>query len=431
MKNLVLMLIGIAYFHTAYANQLSLVEAVTQAVTNDDWLASSRLRESAYRNEAISHSALPDPTLSFGVANLPTDSWDFNQENMTQIKVGVTQRFPGGDSRAVKARKTELQADVNPIQRWERKAALTQAVSHLWLDSYLAKKSIALIEKDRVLFEQLVDVTTARYKSTVGKTRQQDVISAQLELIKLEDRLTQLQLRYDISRQLLAQWLPIELHSWSLLLELPNPPVIPHYSTELVQQYIKRHPQLLIADKKIDIQQAEIDIVNQNYKPGWALSASYGYREDSPAGLDRSDFFSVGVSFDLPIFTENRQDRGVAAARSREQAISVDYQLLERQLLSQAYKTLAEINRLEERSFLYETRLLNQMHEQVEASLSSYTNDDGDFAGVMRAFIAELNSKIESLEIEVNHRKALVTMNYLMMGVHMSSTTASSHGEWK
>jgi outer membrane protein TolC len=431
MKNLVLMLIGIAYFHTTYANDLSLIEAVTQAVKNDDWLTSSRLRESAYRNEAISYSVLPDPILSVGFANLPTDSWDFDQENMTQFKVGVTQRFPGGDSRSVKARKTELQADVYPIQRLERKAQLTQAVSHLWLDSYLAKQSIALIEKDRVLFEQLVDVTTARYKSTVGKTRQQDVIGAQLQLTKLEDRLTRLQLRYDISRQLLAQWLPIELHSRPLLLELPYILALSPFSTEVVQTTIKRHPQLLIADKKIDIQHAEINLINQTYKPGWALNASYGYREDSPMGVDRSDFFSIGVSFDLPVFTKNRQDRGVAAARSREQALSVDYQLLERRLLSKAYKTLAEINLLEERSSLYETRLLNQMHEQVEASLSAYTNDDGDFADVMRAYIAELNSKIEALEIGVNHRKALVTMDYLMMGIELSATKVSQQGEWK
>ncbi|MGK0442569.1 MAG: outer membrane protein TolC [Pseudohongiellaceae bacterium] len=425
------MLLAMSCFNAAYASELSLVEAVTQAVANDNWLTSSRLRERAYRNEAISYGSLPDPTLSVGLANLPTDSWDFDQENMTQFKVGVTQRFPGGDSRAVKARKTELQADINPIQRRERKAQLTQAVSHLWLDSYLAKRSIQLIENDRGLFEQLVDMTTARYKSTVGKIRQQDVIRAQLELTKLDDRLTRLRLRYDISRQLLAEWLPIEFQSRSLLLVLPNIPALSSFSTELVQTYIKRHPQLLIADKKIDIQHAEVELINQTYKPGWALNASYGYREDSPMGVDRSDFFSIGVTFDLPVFTENRQNRGVAAARYRQQALSVDYQLLERKLLSKAYKAQAEIDRLEERSSLYKTRLLKQTHDQLEASLSAYTNNDGDFSDVMRAYIAELNSKVESLEIKVNHRKALATMNYLMMGIHLSGAKVAQQGEWK
>lgn len=420
MKNIVralaLIAINTAINTTADASELALGRAVSLALSNDHWLTSSHLRETAYRDEAVSHKALPDPTLTLGMANLPTDSWDFDQENMTQIKIGVTQRFPGGNSRAVKARKSQLMADLNPIQRTERKAWLTRTVSHLWLDSYLAFKSIQLIENDRGLFEQLVDVTTARYKSAVGHARQQDVVRAQLELTKLEDRLTRLHMHYDINRQLLSEWLPVDTHTTPLSIQLPDIATVPDLTATNVKALIKRHPQLMAMDKQIDIQHADLDLAKQAYKPGWALNTAYGYREDSPTGIDRSDFFSIGVTIDLPLFTENRQDRKVSAARSRQQAVSLDYQRLERKLRASAYKTLAEIARLEERSSLYENKLLQQMHEQAEASLSAYTNDDGGFADVMRAYIAELNSKIESLEISIQYRKSLVTMNYLMAG---------------
>jgi hypothetical protein len=46
-----------------------------------------------------------------------------------------------------------------------------------------------LIERDRVLFEQLVDIVKASYSSAQGNTRQQDVIRAQLELARLDDSL--------------------------------------------------------------------------------------------------------------------------------------------------------------------------------------------------------------------------------------------------
>ena len=138
----------------AGASELSLNQTINQALSHDQWLDGSRLREAAYRDDAVRDNSLPDPTISIGIANLPTDSWDFDRENMTQFKVGVTQRFPGGDSRAVKSRKSQLMADLTPIQRRERKAYVTERVSHLWLESYLAKESIELIEKDRHLFEQ-------------------------------------------------------------------------------------------------------------------------------------------------------------------------------------------------------------------------------------------------------------------------------------
>lgn len=398
------------------AESIGLDQAIYQAIHNDNWLISSELRESALRNEAINHKTLPDPTVSLGMANMPTDSWEFDQENMTQLKVGITQRFPGGDSRGIKARKSQLMADVNPYQRLERKAQLTQVVSHLWLDSYLAHQSIKLIESERYLFEQLVDITTARYQSALGKARQQDVVRAQLELTKLEDRLTRLHLQYDTNRQLLSQWLPLQARALGLPEVLPVMQKAPSLSIEVLQKTIRRHPQLRITDKQIEIQQADIDLAQEDYKPDWALNVSYGYREDTPMGIERSDFVSVGVSFELPVFTENRQDKTVSAANSRRQALAIDYQLLQRNLLSKALKTLSEIERLEQRATLYQTQLLKQAHEQAEASLSAYTNDDGDFADVMRAYIAELNSKVEALEINIQQRKALATMNYLLAG---------------
>lgn len=398
------------------AQSLGLEQAIYQAVQNDGWLKSSELIEAAFRDEAKSQGALPDPTMSLGVANLPADSWEFDQENMTQLKVGITQRFPGGASRGVKARKSQLMADVNPYRRLERKALLTKTVSHLWLDSYLAFQSIKLIENERYLFGQLVDVTTARYQSALGKARQQDVVRAQLESTKLEDRLTRLRLQYDTNRQLLAEWLPTEAQGLALAEALPKMLTFSSFSVEALQRSIRLHPQLSVIDKRIEIQQADIDLAREDYKPDWALKASYAYREDAPTDMERSDFFSVGVSLDLPVFTEYRQDKIVSAARSRKQALSIDYQLLQKKLLSNGLKTLSEIERLEQRSRLYQTKLLNQAHEQAEAALSAYTNDDGDFADVMRAYIAELNSKIEALEINIKQRKALATMNYLLAG---------------
>jgi hypothetical protein len=52
------------------------------------------------------------------------------------------------------------------------------------------------------------------------------------------------------------------------------------------------------------------------------------------------------------------------------------------------------------------------MHEQAEASLPAYTNDTGDFSEVVRASIAELNAKIDSLSIQVSRQKIIAQLNY-------------------
>ena len=57
------------------------------------------------------------------------------------------------------------------------------------------------------------------------------------------------------------------------------------------------------------------------------------------------------------------------------------------------------------------------MHEQAEASLSAYTNDDGDFSEVVRARIAELNARVEALDIEIDRRQTISQLNYFFAGV--------------
>lgn len=64
---------------------------------------------------------------------------------------------------------------------------------------------------------------------------------------------------------------------------------------------------------------------------------------------------------------------------------------------------------------LYQKQLLPQMSEQAEASLEAYTNDESDFAEVVRARIAELNAQIDALAIDVERQKTIIELNYFFM----------------
>ncbi|MGK2907375.1 MAG: TolC family protein, partial [Desulfuromonadales bacterium] len=88
---------------------------------------------------------------------------------------------------------------------------------------------------------------------------------------------------------------------------------------------------------------------------------------------------------------------------------------LVRKMISGFEKNRVQLKRLQERQTLYQVQLLPQMHDQAEASLTAYTNDDGDFAEVVRARIAELNARIEALEIGVEIQKTIIELNYYFM----------------
>lgn len=406
---------------------LTLDNAVKLAIDNDPWLDNSRHSEKALAAESTSASALPDPKMTVAVANLPTDTFDFQQEAMTQFTVGVSQMFPRGDSLKLKEKQLSLLGSQQPYLRQDREAKVTLSVSLLWLECFKARQSIALIKKNRALFQQLVDLTHVGYSSATGQTRQQDIVRAQLELTRLEDRLTALAQQQAMFEQQLSEWLArnMVLNSFSLPAVLPQLKLPPQITSEQQIQQLRQHAAILAVEKKIQATGTNIDLAKQKYKPEWGINASYGYRDDAPdqngmAGMERADFFSVGVTFDLPLFTSKRQDKDVEAAISKTEASKTEKQLMLRQMLASLNSARAQLKTVNQRRELYQSRLLPQMHEQAELSLSAYTNDRGSFAEVVQARIAELNAEIDALAIDVEKQKLIAQINYFLPGTEMN-----------
>jgi len=428
------------------AAALSLDEAVTIAQRNDPWILGSEYRQDSLAAQAVAAGTLPDPMVDLSFANMPTDTFDFDQEAMTQFKVGIAQAFPRGDTRALSQRRLAMLGEQFPYQRDDRRARLAVDVAVLWLETYRARESIRLIEQDRELFEHLVDVAESNYASAMGRTRQQDLVRAQLELTRLEDRLNVLHERQDAGIARLGEWLrpgpdagsgqfqwePASYSSPALAEGLPT---IDLRHPELFQSgmatpnelaaLLQAHPAIASLDRKIDAGGLGVKLAEQKYLPQWRVNASYGYREGDPmGGRDRPDLFSVGVGFDLPLFTSRRQDREVQSAIADTEALRTEKILALRGMVASFETQYARLQRIEQRQQLYRDRLLREMEAQAEASLTAYTNDDGDFAEVVRARIAGLNARIEALDIEIDRLQAIARLNYFF-----TSSSVETGGE--
>ena len=446
------LLLTYASANAGNTREMSFYQAVKIAQKNDPWLIASQHKQQSL--ESLSHAVntQPDPKMSFAFANLPTDGFDFGQEGMTQFKVGISQMFARGDSLTIKNKQLQLASQQHPLQRQDRKNNLAVTVGSLWLDLYRVQQSIILINENRSLFEQLAQVAEANYSSALGKTRQQDIVRAQLELTRLEDKLNQLQLEQNRYQGMLARWLsdlsltankPIaqegnndvvnDLFNAKLqltvseklpTLELLKPNIVfaPQLKAQQLAAIFSKHPSVKAMDKKIASTRKGVDLAEQKYQPQWGVNASYGYRDDDPMGNSRADLFSVALMFDVPLSSKNRLDNEVKSAISQTQAIKTEKLLLLRQLISRFASAKGRLLRLQERQDLYIDRLLPQISDQAQASLTAYTNDDGDFSEVVRARIAQLNSQIDYLAITVKQQHVILEINYLFAGSSLNQS---------
>ncbi|MFT4919252.1 MAG: outer membrane protein TolC [Zhongshania aliphaticivorans] len=396
---------------------LSLDRAINLAQANDPWLHGSQLRESALAAEAISASTLPDPILSFGAANLPTDSFDFRQEGMTQASIGITQRLPRGNSRELMGKQKRQLGQQQAMLRADRQAKVAATVSQLWLEGYRAEQSMALIERTRPLFEQLLTLSRSNYGAGLARAGQQDIISAELALSRLDDRLLMLQQQRDTARDQLSEWLGTEAIT-AFSTDTFRDIRIRDIKDRRLASALQAHPAIRAIEQTIAVAQSDVALRQEQYKAEWAVNAKYAHRADDPLGNDRADLFSIGVSVDLPLFTAKRQDQNLSAAQARAEANRTDKALLLRKMMANLKTQFNRLQGIDERLTLYNSRLLREARKQVSVNLNAYQNDKGDFREVIQAQIDALNVDIDALNLRIDRQKTSVNIAYLLAGEH-------------
>ncbi|RTZ59092.1 MAG: transporter, partial [Gammaproteobacteria bacterium] len=75
---------------------------------------------------------------------------------------------------------------------------------------------------------------------------------------------------------------------------------------------------------------------------------------------------------------------------------------------------MANADQLKKRQELYRKLLLPQAKQQAQAALLAYQSDRGDFADVMRAYIDDLNTRLDQQRIDVDRLKAKANILYFV-----------------
>ncbi|RMG29279.1 MAG: hypothetical protein D6721_06560 [Gammaproteobacteria bacterium] len=138
---------------------------------------------------------------------------------------------------------------------------------------------------------------------------------------------------------------------------------------------------------------------------------------DAIPTVHRARIFSPPlVSIDLPLFPRDRQDRRLRARLRELEAARLARDDLLRRLEQSLEADLARLRRLGERIRHYDQEVLPETTRNAEASLAAYRSGVTDFAGLMRARLTELDSRITALRLRVDRAKAQVRLLYLVSG---------------
>ena len=418
------------------AQTLSLEQALQLAIQYDPLLKGNAHRKDRFNAEAEASSYWANPQVSASVQNLPTDGFVFDQEPMTQFKVGLKQQLPRGDENLYSQQKYQVMADQMSVESQARKAWLKREVTLTWLDWVYATRRIGLLDKEKSLLTQLLDFTDSRYSQGVGAAAQQDILQVRLALLSLDDKYVQAYQQKNEARSALSKWFgaPLDESVSAPLTQSTRDAIevdailndsnlsLSSFLTVIENSepfsILQHHPEAMLLQIQTQIEAQNVNIAREQTKSQWAFEASYGYRQDAQNGASRADFVSLGVQVDLPFFNKSRQDASIAAAASKMSASETDFRLKVNELAANAEVLKSRLSALSERKALYETALIGETQQLSEAELTAYTTDTGDIGDVVNANLKQVQVQDDLLKIDIERARTLASLAYLYLPTH-------------
>ncbi len=395
---------------------LRLQQAEQFALQRDSLSKSFKQNELAFSDKARAVDTWADPRIKVGLQGVPVDSFDLQQENMTQIIVGYQQMLPRGDSNANASGSMMAMARTQTAKAQQRERLVLMKVRQVWLDVVLQKKTLDIIQANRKLFEQMLDISQSFYAS--GRQQQQDVVQAELEISLVDDRLERARSELVVAEANLAKWVGEENMTHGVASEQAKLELTGLLELAELKRRLEQNPELLAMKQQVIGQQKQLDLANDQYSPQWGFDINYGFRSgnngNNPINGERSDFLTAMVTLDLPIFTENKQDRNLSAQKQRLQAVRYQQLDVNRELLKRLQAVVGRLQKLKDRHQLYDDKVLPQARQNAEVSLRGYQSGVVSFFTLTRARVTELNTRLADLQIDVAYNKAFAELQYLI-----------------
>ncbi|KWT99172.1 copper transporter [Vibrio toranzoniae] len=387
--------------------------ALSQDSNRKQYFAQSQ----AMRETGIASATLMDPKLKVGFGGLPVDSFQFDEDPMTNISVGLMQQFERGDTLDLQQKKAGQQADGLALQVQARELTVANSMTQLWLELGYQQVAEGVMRENRRLLVELENYVQTNY--SIGKSEAQDLLNAQLQVSKLDEKL---QANQQVQRRLISQlsewlgsdWLGTQaigsqaldsqtldpqgrLHAtnqidWSLLESklATNNDATKHY------QLLMDHPLVKITDATISSNQTQVELAEQAYTPQFGVEVMYAHRQaNNMAGEPASDLVSAYLTVDIPLFTGNRQDKNLSAAQYQVGAAKSQKDTLLSQMNAQVNALLVDRSNLIQRLERYQSTLLPQTAARISAVERGYQNNTAQFNDVIAATADELALKLE------------------------------------
>ena len=355
--------------------------------------------------------ALPDPVLMYGVENegRPVPFETLGTNGFSDAYVGITQEIPFHGKRGLREKVAGEEASAEEWRYEGMRRRIAAQVAEAYYDLYATHAALSIVDESLKLLDQLTKVARARL--AVGQASQQDVIDAEVELSRLEERRSTLERRRATIeanlQRLLFRTAPAPLGRPAPVLRTPLAATL----DELLARAEEESPVVREAETRTSKAERTVDLARRERLPDFGVKLAYYNR----GGLD--PWYSFGGTLSLPIYAGRKQKQAIleagadlGAARSTREAVVSEVRFE----VTESYFMASTADRLLR---LYDEGILKQARLSLDSAIAQYQVGRVDFLTLVSSWRRLLDYNLAYHEQLAEHEKALARL-----AVHVSSS---------
>ncbi len=390
---------------------VSLDSLIQEAEQRNPGVQSALRQVQALRHRVPQARTLPDPMISVGWAGNIAPFTVQNGDPSSYRGITASQTLPYPGKLKLRGEIADREAEAAQWDYENARRRLAADVKTAYYDYSFYSKAIETTTKNKDLLQKLSQISAARYR--VGKGIQQDVLKSQVEISRIQQRLTVLDQQYKTAQVRLNTLLYRDPES-----PLPPPAVLTNptlqYSLDQLYQLAKEHDTGLQREQRmIERNQLAANLAQKDYYPDFTVAYMYQQRPIMP------DMHGFTVTANIPIFYRSKQREAVREATenliSSEQSknnrqTELFFAVKEQYLLAKAAEGLFQ---------LYSQGVVPQSSLALESSMSAYQVGNVDFLTILSNFTTVLDYQVEYYRELANYNMALTRLEPLV-GVELT-----------
>ena len=355
---------------------------IAEAMKNNPEIRAALAEVDVMRARVSQAGTLDDPELKFMQEGMP--DFKFNEAMFSRLE--LMQMIPFPTKLGVRKDMANIQARSAHSEQLEKVNEVLTKLKSTYVELWFIQQNIALAQENSQLMKQFLSIAQIKY--TTGQVPQQDILKAQIEIAMIGNEQISLRqkelsmkamlmslLNRDDRDTITTAMMPVEV-SFSLNLD------------SLLNYALHNRPMIVKDSLMIDESKTMLSMAKQEYLPDFKFGIE---RMTEPMGSFTGWSISAGITIPFAPWTLGKAGARVDEANAAIIRSNASYTSTRNMVSSNIKDLYYKIQSLNQQLDIYNSSILPQTKQSIQASLTSYQTGTTDFLMLIDAYRTLVN----------------------------------------